>query len=439
MALHAGVDLEAPTPDAYGEDFRADVRRGEIPMEEIDLAVSRILRVKFRLGLFERPYIDPEGKKYLRKESAVQKAREAARESVVLLKNDGILPLRPDVKKVAIVGPNSDVVQLGDYSAPFAGDNSITLRKALEERLGAENVLYARGSGMIGAAPEEREAAAAAAGAADVVFAVLGDNSNFFGGIGWGDDGVGAAVTSGEGFDLADLILPESQRILLRQIAAQGTPVVLILETGRPYCIGEEAELANAVLEAWYPGEQGGNALCDILFGEVSPSGRLPITFPKSVGQLPCFYNHKPSARGYYHKPGTPEQPGRDYVFDAPGPLYPFGYGLSYTDFTYSDLKAIPQEHNGTAEIRVTVTNTGRMEAKHAVLLFLKDCICRITPYVRRLRGFEKIFLKPGESRTLTFLLGAEDFRFINEKMQPEIEHGTYIAEVGDQAVEFYL
>ena len=274
---------------------------------------------------------------------------------------------------------------------------------------------------------------------ADVAFLVLGDNSNFFGGIGWGDEGVGLAVTSGEGFDLTELILPESQRTLLKKVAATGTPVVLILETGRPYCIGEECDLSNAVFQAWYPGEQGGPALCDLIFGEVSPSGRLPISFPRVTGQLPCFYNYKPSARGYYHSPGTPEAPGRDYVFGSSAPLFGFGYGLSYTSFEYSDLAIETDEAAGTAKVRITVQNVGKMAAKHAVLLFLTDCVCRLTPYVRRLRGFEKIELAPGESRTLEFSLGYEDFFFINEKMEEEIEHGEYFVEIGGQTGRFVL
>ncbi len=440
MALHAGLDMEAPTPDAYGPTFVEAARQGQLPMEEIDLAVSRILSVKFRLGLFENPYIPQDGVSRLRNARDVEKARIAAQESTVLLKNDGILPLdKNKIKKAAVIGPNSDVVQLGDYTPPFAGENAITLRKAMEEFLGADKVLYARGSGIIDAAPEERQEAVRIASQADIAFVVLGDNSNFFGGIGWGDDGVGLAVTCGEGFDLTELVLPASQRQLLEEVAATGTPVVLILETGRPYCIGRECQLSNAVLEAWYPGEQGGPALCDILFGLVSPSGRLPITFPRSTGQLPCFYNHKPSARGYYHSPGTPSSPGRDYVFESSEPLFRFGHGLSYTEFEYSNLHIEADKKAGTAQVSITVQNTGPQKSKHTVLLFLTDCVCRLTPYVRRLRGFEKIELAPEESQTLTFHLGFEDFCFINEKMQKEVEPGEYIVEIGGQTGGFVL
>jgi len=251
--------------------------------------------------------------------------------------------------------------------------------------------------------------------------------------------GVGAGVTCGEGFDLTELILPECQRNLLNEVAATGTPVILVLETGRPYCIGKEAELSKAVIEAWYPGEQGGNALCDIIFGDVSPSGRLPITFPKVTGQIPCFYNHKPSARGYYKAGGSPEHPGRDYVFETPHPLYPFGYGLSYTEFEYSDLNITTDEKAGTAHVEVTVKNIGKMASKHAVLMYLTDVCCRITPYVHRLRGFDKIYLEPGESKVVAFDLGYDDFYFINEKSEKEIEHGEYIVRFENQIKSFVL
>ncbi len=440
MALHAGMDMEAPDPYGFNEEFVQQIKDGIIPMEEVDLAVSRILSVKFRLGLFENPYIDENGTDYLRNENDVKLARIAAQESTVLLKNDGILPLdKSKIKKIAVMGPNADVVQLGDYTPPFAGENAITLRKAMENVLGAENVIFARGCGTVAADNGEIEAAAALAKDADVAILVLGDNSNFFGGIGWGDPGVGAGVTCGEGFDLTELILPECQRNLLKEVAATGTPVILVLETGRPYCVGKEAELSKAVIEAWYPGEQGGNALCDIIFGDVSPSGRLPITFPKVTGQIPCFYNHKPSARGYYKAGGSPEHPGRDYVFETPHPLYPFGYGLSYTEFEYSDLNITTDEGAGTAHVEVTVKNVGKMASKHAVLMYLTDVCCRVTPYVHRLRGFDKIYLEPGESKVVSFDLGYDDFYFINEKSEKEIEHGEYIVRFENQIKSFVL
>jgi len=443
-ALHAGIDFEAPDRDAYGEDFKNAVISGEIPMAELDLAVERILRVKFRLGLFDEKTKDFSSEEttepVLHTAKHVELARKAAQEAIVLLKNqENILPLRKNIK-VAVVGPNAAVSQLGDYTAPNV-DYAVSIKDGLEARLGSDNVLYQRGSGIAGGTNEEIKQAVQAVNCADVAIVVLGDNSNFFGGIGWGDDGVGAAVTSGEGFDVADLIIPEAQRKLLESVSgvakAKGIPVVLILVTGRPYCIGNECDLSDAVLEAWYPGEQGGNAICDILWGDVCPSGKLPISFPHSAGQLPCYYNYKNSARGYYKRPGSLDNPGRDYVFCSPAPLFPFGFGLSYTDFSYSDLMVTADKE--TAKVSVSVKNIGSVAAYETVLLFLSDCCCRITPFVRRLRAFEKIQLEPGETKVVNFTLGFDDFAFINENMRQEVEPGDFDVEIGGLSVRFSI
>jgi beta-glucosidase len=268
-----------------------------------------------------------------------------------------------------------------------------------------------------------------------VAIVVLGDNSNYFGGIGWGNselDGT-RAHTCGEGFDMHTLDLPGRQQALLEAIYATGTPVVLVLVTGRPYAIGWAKDNIPAILQAWYPGEQGGHGVVDVLFGDTDPGGRLPISFPRSVGHIPCFYNHKPSARGYYKKRGTPDKPGRDYVFDTPDALFPFGYGLSYTTFGYSDL-AVPEKGkiDGTITVSVTVENTGSRAGWEVAQLYVTDRFCRITPFVKQLRGFQKLWLEPGEKKTVTFTLGFEDFAFINEHMEREVEPGEFVIRVGD-------
>ncbi|MDW7659312.1 MAG: glycoside hydrolase family 3 C-terminal domain-containing protein [Bacillota bacterium] len=216
---------------------------------------------------------------------------------------------------------------------------------------------------------------------------------------------------------------------------------MLVLITGRPYDLSWASDHVAAILQAWYPGEQGGYALCDLLFGAESPSGRLPISFPRSTGHIPSFYNHKVSARGYYKKPGSTEQPGRDYVFSTPQPLYPFGHGLSYTTFSYSDLCVKPEETSadGHVDVTVTVTNTGGLTGKETVLLFLTDCYRRITPLVRQLRGISKIELRPGESRQVTFRLDQSDLSFINEQMKPEVEPGTFKVSVGPLETSFQV
>ena len=443
MALYAGVDMEAPQKYGFGEALEEAVRNGEVPVQWVDLAVSRILRHKFEMGLFENPYADAVAVKENHNEAALELARQAARESVVLLKNeDHLLPLSANIGKVALIGPNADNPQLGGYTVREAVEHTVTLRKALEEKLGKERVLFAQGCTTAGGNDEMLEKALEAARRADVAVVVLGDNSNFYGGIGWGDaeaDGK-VAVTCGEGFDVHSLDLPGRQQQLLEAVYATGKPVVLVLETGRPYAICWAKEHIPAIMQAWYPGEQGGYALAELLLGEVNPSGRLPISFPRSVGHIPAFYNYKMSARGYYKKPGTPDSPGRDYVFDTPKALFRFGEGLSYTTFAYENLVVTPEcGSKPEAKVTVDITNTGSMAGYEVVQLYITDCVCRITPFVCRLRGFEKVWLEPGETKQVTFMLNFEDFAFVNEKMQLDTEPGQFKIRVGDLETSFIL
>lgn len=436
MALRAGVDIEAPTPACYNDELIRDVAEGRVPMELVDNAVRRVLTLKFEQGLFENPYFDEHAADDNRSEAALALSRKAARESVVLLKNEGgVLPLSGAIGKVAVIGPNADNPQLGGYTPQSAVGRATSLRKALEERLGADRVVFAQGCTIAGGNDEMEAKAVAAAASAEAVVVVLGDNGNYYGGIGWGDselDGT-VAVTCGEGFDTHTLELPGRQQRLLEAVTAVGKPVILILETGRPYAISWAAENVPAILQAWYPGEQGGFALAELLFGDESPSARLSISMPKSVGHLPCYYNCKNTSNGYYKKHGSPTAPGRDYVFAAPGALYPFGHGLSYTTFEYSDL-VLPEtaKIGEDVSVSVTVANTGAMAAKEVVQLYVTDLFCRLTPYVCRLRNFEKISLAPGEKKTVTFTLGFEDFSFLNEQLQPEVEPGDFKIRVGE-------
>ena len=437
MALNAGVDMEAPMPYGFGQEFEESIRNGEVPMEQVDTAVSRILLHKFKHGLFENPYAEEGATKNNRSPEALALTKRAATESVVLLKNEEkLLPLSQDTGKIALIGPNADNAQLGGYTVQSAIGRAVTLRRALEERLGKERILFEQGCTTAHGTDDQMEAAVAAAKKADVAVVVLGDNANYFGGIGWGDAELNGkvSVTCGEGFDMCSLELPGRQEELLKAIHATGTPVVLILETGRPYAVCWAKENIPAIMQAWYPGEQGGYALADLLFGDANPSGRLPISFPRSVGHIPCFYNHKVTAKGYYKVRGNKEVSGRDYVFDTPESLYTFGDGMSYTTFTYSDL-TVPETAATDAQVDVTVTveNTGDMAGYEVVQLYIRDKVCRITPFIRRLRGFEKIWLEPGQKKQVTFKLGFEDFAFVNEQMKLEVEPGEFIIRVGDQ------
>ncbi|MEA4890750.1 MAG: glycoside hydrolase family 3 N-terminal domain-containing protein [Clostridiaceae bacterium] len=442
MALTAGLDMEAPNIFGFGQELMDAVRQGSVPLDLIDQAVGRILRVKFRLGLFENPYAQIDNLAGIRDQKAISLARTVAQESIVLLKNEfQLLPLSDQVGRVAVIGPNAALAQLGDYTHRVASRRAVSLLEGVRQRLGTEKVIFAPGCTIAFGQDSDLAEAVRAAEQSDVALVVLGDNSNFHGGIGWGDEEGGHVVTCGEGFDLSSLSLPGRQQELLEAVAATGTPVVLIMVSGRPYDLCWADHHIPAILQAWYPGEQGGAALCDIIFGSVSPSARLPISFPKSAGHIPCFYNHKVSARGYYKKPGSPEEPGRDYVFSSPDALYPFGYGLSYTTFSYSDLAISPAELAAPDQVTIsaTVKNTGSRPGKEVVQLYLTDCFSRITPFVRRLRGYSKILLQPGESCRVSFTLDQHDYSFINESMRPETEPGEFRVELGGLTGSFWI
>lgn len=439
-ALHAGIDMEAPNPFGFGAEFAAAAERGEVDIEEIDQAVYRILLGKFRLGLFEHPYAEENAASALNSDHARALALKAAEESCVLLKNDGVLPLKKEACRIALIGPGANLTQLGDYTAPSATDRAVTLYDAIKARIPNENLLYEKGCSIAFAEEEEMARAVQAAQEADVAILVISDNSSSYAGVGWGDENAqGASVpTCGESFDMHTLKFPGRQQELFERVAMTGTPLVLLAMTGRPYELTQADQAASAILQIWYPGQEGGEAVARLLFGESCPSGRTPISFPRSVGHIPCFYNHKPSAQGYYHKPGSYEQPGHDYVFDRPGALYPFGHGLSYTRFEYSNL-TVEQTGEMAFEASVTVKNVGNRPGEDAVLLFLSDLYCRVTPFVRQLRGIRRVSLKPGESARVHFPIGFDDLSFINEAMKPEVEPGEFQAAVGELRVRFEL
>ncbi len=426
-ALRAGVDHEIPSAYGYNEELKQLVIDGEIPVEKIDTAVANLLRIKFRLGLFENPYVRKDMP--LHTPEFISLARRTAHESTVLLKNNGILPLSKDVRKVAVVGPNAAFPRLGGYTPKGPEEYSVALLDAMKNYLGEDRIVYAKGCNVT--TQKDLTEAIRAANAADVIVAVLGDNSSSWSGIGWGDDEGGNYVTSGEAFDSCTLSLPPVQKELLRAMKETGKPIVLVLQTGRPYCIGEECDLSDAVLEAWNPGEQGGNAICDLLFGDVNFSGKLPISFPKSIGMLPCYYNYREMARSAYHSPEWPQLADIDKTKENPTALFSFGYGLSYTTFAYRDLKV-----EGDT-VSVTVENTGDRAGKEAVLMYLKHHYCPITRPVKSLRGFKKIELAPGESKQVEFTITDDSVFYIDENMNRVVGTGKFTVMIGDQSVDF--
>jgi beta-glucosidase len=361
----------------------------------------------------------------------LQLAYRAAVESAVLLKNENsVLPLSAG-KKIALVGPNAKTAQLGDYTAPGNMVGAVSLFEGLSARV--SDLTCEIGCGQV-TKRDSFDSAVEAVKQADVAILAMGDTSHYFGGIGWGsEDGV---ATCGEGFDSHDLLLPPCQKELIRACAATGTPVVLVLYTGRPYALTEELKLCNAIVQAWYPGEQGGHAVADLLLGNENFSGKLSISFPMSVGQLPCYYNHKVTARGIYRRPGSPENPGRDYVFAAPKALFRFGYGLSYSSYAYSNLEV--KHLNGYCySVSVDVENTSGRAGTEVVQLYLTDDRCRMSPYVERLRGFERVTIQPGERKTVRFMLDEKDLSFINERMQPEVEPGSFTVRIEELKAAF--
>ena len=430
QAVEAGLDMEAPFIWAYGDKLLRLVKTGKVSIELIDQAVYNILRVKFLLGLFENPFADLKRTSKIVNHLTHRKlSRRAARESMVLLKNKGnLLPLDRNIKSVAVIGPNADVAELGDYSVPKS--SAVTplegIRKALSRKT---QIHHAPGCGLHEPSTDGFAAAVEAAKESEVAIVFVGETSMSLGGVGWKIDGVETRPSlCGEGYDRVDLDLPGFQQDLVEAVVATGTPTVVVLINGRPLSISWIAGNVPAVLEAWYPGEEGGHAITDIIFGKVNPSGKLPISFPRSVGHLPGYYNHKPAARGYYRRPGRPAKPGRDYVFTKPSPLFNFGHGLSYTKFKYSNLRLKPNKiaPAGRVEVKVDVANTGRIAGKEIVQLYINDVVSTVTTPVKALRGFRKINLRPKQKQTVRFVLTREDLSLISENMQRLVEPGTF-------------
>lgn len=446
MGINAGVDLEAARPDAYAR-LSDLVKAGKVKEEQINAAVRRILRAKFMAGLFDKPYPDPERlSEVVHRPEHVALALEVAQESAVLLKNDSaLLPLDASkLKSLAVIGPNADQVQYGDYTYTRDNRSGVTILQGLRDRLGSRvQINYAKGCNITGSDRSGIDAAVEAASKSDVAVVVLGETSVILSGLGWGV-GLGEneprdPFVSGEGYDLTSLDPPGVQRELLQAVCATGKPVVLVMVHGRPWSIGWEKDHVPAILEAWYPGEQGGNAIAGILLGDVNPSGRLNCSVPRSVGHLPVTYDYKPSARGINREPGTPEKPGRDYVFSSPAPLFAFGHGLSYTTFEYNDLKIDNNASAKTVKVSVNVRNTGSRDGKEVVQLYVNDRVSSVTTPQKMLKGFDKIELKAGEQKTVTFDLPYDELALWNASMQRVVEPGEFAVMIGRSAEDIAL
>lgn len=441
MALRAGVDMEM-SGEMFGKHLRAAADKGALDTASLDEAVRRVLATKFKLGLFENPYVDPAlAAEVIGCEAHVKLARQVAEESIVLLKNEaGTLPLGKRTGKIAVIGPNANHMynQLGDYTSPQKRSQVVTLLDGLRSKLGEEaeeRLLYAAGCRIKGDSREGFEHALACAEQADVVIMAIGGSSARDFGDGTIDLRTGASVVTehswsdmecGEGIDRAGLSLMGVQLELVQAVHKLGKPVVIVYINGRPIAEPWIDEHAHAILEAWYPGQEGGNALADLLFGDANPSGRLTISVPKHVGQLPVYYNAKRSR-------------GRRYLEMDSKPQYPFGYGLSYTEFRYDGLRLSQAEirPEGETVVSVEVSNVGGMAGAEVVQLYITDKVSSVTRPVKELKGFRKVRLEPGETQTVSFTLTSEHLQFIGHDMQPVVEDGEFIVMVGRNSEDY--
>lgn len=411
LALRAGVDMEMVSR-LFNEHGPALVSQGRIPMAAIDEAVRRVLRIKFRLGLFDNPYAsEAEENETLLRAEHLAAARQAAARSVVLLKNQaGVLPLSRSLKSIAVIGPLADDAQslLGSWSGDGRKEEVVTLLAGLRARnIAGLRIHYAKGCEVDGESRAGFDEAVRAAKKASFVILAVGES----------------AAMSGEAASRSSLDLPGRQLELVQAVHATGKPYAVVLMNGRPLSINWLATNAPAILETWFGGTQAGQAIADVLFGDVNPGGKLPVTFPRSVGQVPLYYNHKPT--------GRPPEAGNKYTskyLDVPWtPLYPFGYGLSYTEFTLSNLRlsAARVPPGGQVTARVDVQNTGRLPGDEVVQLYIRRAAVSVTRPVKELRGFERITLQPGEMRTVEFALGPEQLGFYDHAMKFVVEPGV--------------
>jgi beta-glucosidase len=432
LALKAGLDVGISYEEGYMRPMIENVKEGKVSMELIDRAVRRIIEQKFRLGLFENPYVDPDNAlKVTHTKESQEVALNVAREGIVLLKNqNNLLPLNKNIKRIAVIGPNADNEknQLGDYTAQVVLQNIITVLDGIKGRVSEKTKIeYIKGCDVIGNGYNEISKARSIAKSADAAIVVLGENE-------W--QAPNKTGTDGEGFDVASLDLTGLQEDLLKAVYETGTPTILVLINGRPLSIRWAAEKIPAIMEAWLPGESGGQAVSEIIFGDYNPSGKLPVTVARHVGQLPVYYNYMPE-KDEWIKHGW----GKAYADMPATPLWEFGFGLSYTKFEYSNLQIKPGETGdyGEVSISVDIKNTGARSGKEVVQLYIRDLIASVTVPVKELKGFRKILLEPGEQKTVEFKLNHDDLSLYNKYMERVVEPGTFSIMIGSSSEDIRL
>jgi beta-glucosidase len=430
QALEAGVDLELPDPYGFSELVTL-VKRGRVAESLIDRSVVRVLRSKVLAGLFEQPYVDPDRAERVANTPASQAlALDAARRSIVLLKNQGgLLPLdRARLKTLAVIGPNAKGLHLGGYSRdPGRGVDVLTgitqvagtgirILHADGVRITEHDANWGADTVVLGDPAKNRariQEAVVVARQADAIVLAIGTNESVSREA-WADNHLG---------DVADLRLMSNQEELVEAMLQTGKPVIALLINGRPLAIPAVAERVPAIVEAWYAGQEGGTAIGEVLFGDVNPGGKLPVTFPRDVGQLPVYYNRRPTSF-------------RNHLDLTREPLWSFGFGLSYTTFALSELQVASPvvAPGGRTDVSVRVTNTGKRAGDEVVQLYIRDQVSSVTRPVKELRGFERVTLKPGESKRVTFTLGPDELSLIDRRMQRVVEPGRFDVMVGTSA-----
>jgi len=445
-AITAGTDVDMV--DGVYASLPQLVQSGKLPMSVLDEAVRRVLRVKIRAGLFEHPYADPSREKtdLLTAENR-QVSRQMAQESIVLLKNEGnLLPLDRHVKSLAVIGPLADdkATQLGSWAAQGQAKDAITPLEGIRSKTGNTPIFFAEGVTLDSLVPRKEATTILAAPAPSTAVGAPGISVNR------GPTSIRDAVNAAKKADVAVLVLgepanmtgeassratfdfPGEQQELLQAIVAVGKPVVLVLESGRPLDIRWANDHVPAIIQAWYLGTEAGNALADVLFGEVSPSARLPLSWPRFVGQVPVYYNHKSTGR-----PTSADRWHTGYQYESMEPLFPFGYGLTYTTFKYSNLKILTPTVSPTGRLRVTadIQNAGERPAVEVVQLYVHDRVAPTSRPVRELKGFTRVALAPGESKTVEFSVRANDLGSYDPDMHWIVPSGTYDVWVAPNAI----
>jgi len=425
LALNAGLDMEMISR-FYGKYAPGLILDGKLSTTTIDNAVRRILRIKFRLGLFEKPYADEAREKAtILSRSNIEAARQVAARSIVLLKNEArVLPLSKEVRSIALVGPlaNDQAEMLGSWSGDGRKEDAVTLLDGVRAKVSkTTRVTYAKGCDISGSGADEKasiDEAIRTVRESDAAVVVVGESSEM----------------TGEAASRSSLDLPGRQLELVQALVATGKPLVVVLINGRPLTINWIADKAPAILETWFGGVQAGNAIADVLFGDAAPGGKLPVTFPRSVGQIPLYYGHKNT--------GRPPDPANKYTskyLDVPvTPLYPFGFGLSYTSFKLTNLRlsAPAIQSDGRITVSADIENVGARTGDEVVQLYIRDVVASVTRPLKELKGFERITLKPGEKRRVEFVLTSEHLGFYDRNLRFVVEPGEFKVFVGPNSVE---